>query len=70
MQERTLYLSKRLLYSMAQHAGRKACRRAMKSAGFILVAEHGFLFRIDKKGERAVVGQYDQELRPKKIKVD
>lgn len=55
---------------MAQHAGRKACRRAMKSAGFILVAEHGFLFRIDKKGERAVVGQYDQELRPKKIKVD
>ena len=68
--KKSVYLSKRLLYAAASRAGLKAVHNAMQIAGYIIIAQNGFLVKKYANGHLERIGTYQKAIVKNSVLVD
>jgi hypothetical protein len=66
----TAYVTKRILVRAAGSAVRKASKRAMEVAGYVVKAENGWVVRVDQDGNKSIISKISTITRPQQIALD
>ncbi|WP_299761229.1 hypothetical protein [uncultured Pontibacter sp.] len=69
-EKETAYVTKRVLVRAASPAVKRASRRAMEVAGYVVKAENGWVVRVDQDGTKSRITKIRNITRPSQIALD